>query len=142
MRERKLGELGTPLFSCLAFENSRVQLEMILGESQTACYAWALMLNHFHMLLRTRNTPIARVVRQLLSVYAGRFNRVHRRSGHLFQNATKLQIRWDELYIDPKGQRTTSAAGLALLNKWTLIGPMPAGTAEPAATMEVRSKPT
>jgi hypothetical protein len=60
----------------------------------------------------------------------------------MFQNATKLQIRWDELYIDPKGQRTTSAAGLALLNKWTLIGPMPAGTAEPAATMEVRSKPT
>jgi hypothetical protein len=31
--------VGTPLFSCLGFENSRVQLEMILGESQTACYA-------------------------------------------------------------------------------------------------------
>ena len=77
MRERKLGELGTPLFSCLAFENSRVQLEMILGESQTACYAWALMPKHFHMLLRTGNTPTARVVRQLLSGYAGRLEGTH-----------------------------------------------------------------
>ena len=93
--DSKANNVGTPLFSCLAFENRGVQLEMILGESQTACYAWALMLNHFHMLLRTRNTPIARVVRQLLSVYAGRFNRVHRRSGHLFQNRYK-SILWQK----------------------------------------------
>jgi hypothetical protein len=37
--------MGTPLFSCVAFENRGVQLEMILGESQTAWYAWALMPN-------------------------------------------------------------------------------------------------
>jgi hypothetical protein len=41
--------------------------------------------NHFHLLLRTGPTPIARVMRQLLSDYAGRFNRAHRRAGHLFQ---------------------------------------------------------
>jgi REP element-mobilizing transposase RayT len=91
--------MGTPLFSCVAFENSRVQLEMILGESQTACYAWALMPNHFHMLLRTRNTPIARVVRQLLSGYAGRFSRVHRRSGHLFRNQYKSILCQEAAYL-------------------------------------------
>ena len=58
------------------------RLETILGETQTSCYAWALLPNHFHLLLRTGNTPIARVMRQLLSGYAGRFNRLHRRAGH------------------------------------------------------------
>ena len=28
-------------------------LSAILGESRTACYAWALMPNHFHLLLKT-----------------------------------------------------------------------------------------
>jgi hypothetical protein len=31
----------------------------ILGESRTACYAWALMPNHFYLLLKTGQTPIA-----------------------------------------------------------------------------------
>jgi hypothetical protein len=35
------------------------------------------MPNHFHMRLRTRNTPIALVVRQLLSSYAGRVEGTH-----------------------------------------------------------------
>ena len=61
------------------------RIEAILGETQTPCYAWALMLNHFHLLLRTGSTPIAQVMRQLLSGYAGRFDRLHRRAGHLFQ---------------------------------------------------------
>lgn len=62
------------------------RLGAILRDTQTACYAWALLPNHFHLLLRTGNTPIAQVMRKLLSGYVGRFNRVHRRSGHLFQN--------------------------------------------------------
>ena len=57
------------------------RLETILSATQTPCYAWALMPNHFHLLLRTGNTPIARVMRQLLSGYASRFNRLHRRAG-------------------------------------------------------------
>jgi REP element-mobilizing transposase RayT len=61
------------------------RLESTLSASQTACYVWALLPNHFHLLLRTGNTPIARVMRQLLSGYAGRFNRLHRRS---FKTAT------------------------------------------------------
>jgi len=33
------------------------RLEAILGETQNPCYAWALMPNHFYLLLRTGNTP-------------------------------------------------------------------------------------
>jgi len=42
-----------------------------LGATQTACYAWALLPNHFQLLLPTGNTPIAGVMRQLLSGCAG-----------------------------------------------------------------------
>ncbi len=75
------------------------RLETILGASQTACYAWAMLPNHFHLLLRTGNTPIAQVMRQLLSGYAGRFNRLHRRSGHLFQNRYKSILCQEEPYL-------------------------------------------
>jgi REP element-mobilizing transposase RayT len=75
------------------------RLETILADSQTPCYAWALMPNHFHLLLRTGNTPIARLMRQLLSGYAGRFNRLHRRPGHLFQNRYKSILCQKEPYL-------------------------------------------
>ena len=65
------------------------RLEHILVETQTPCYAWALIPNHFHLLLRTDSVPIATVMRRLLSGYAQSFNRRHRRHGHLFQNRYK-----------------------------------------------------
>jgi putative transposase len=57
------------------------------------------MPNHIHLLLRTGNTTIARVMRQLLSGYAGRFNRWHRRAGHLFQNRYKSILCQEEPYL-------------------------------------------
>ena len=39
----------------------------ILGESQTPCFAWALMPNHFHLLLRTGQTSISTVMQRLLT---------------------------------------------------------------------------
>ena len=76
-----------------------IRLETILSETQTPCYAWALMPNHFHLLLRTGNVPIARVMRRLLSGYAGRFNRLHRRAGHLFQNRYKSILCQEAPYL-------------------------------------------
>ena len=58
----------------------------ILSDIKTPCYAWALMTNHLHLLLRTGTAPIATVMRRLLTGYAVNFNRRHRRHGHLFQN--------------------------------------------------------
>lgn len=65
------------------------RLSAILGESRTPCYAWALMPNHFHLLLKTGQTPISTLMRRLLTGYAVSFNLRHRRSGHLFQNRYK-----------------------------------------------------
>ena len=71
----------------------------ILGESQTPCFAWALMPNHFHLLLRTGQTSISTVMRRLLTGYAVSFNRRHRRSGHLFQNRYKSILCQEETYL-------------------------------------------
>ena len=51
--------------------------------TDTTCYAWALISNHFHLLLRIGNVPVATVMRRLLTGHAGYFNKRHRRSGHL-----------------------------------------------------------
>jgi len=75
------------------------RLEIILVETKTPCYAWALLPNHFHLLLRTGNAPIATVMLRLLSGYAGQFNRRHRRSGHLFQNRYKSILCQENKYL-------------------------------------------
>jgi REP element-mobilizing transposase RayT len=49
-------------------------------------YAWALLPNHFHLLVQSGNRHLARAMRSLLTGYAGAFNRRHKRHGHLFQN--------------------------------------------------------
>ncbi|MCP4748311.1 MAG: transposase, partial [Desulfobacteraceae bacterium] len=65
------------------------RLGTVISESGTLCYAWALIPNHFHLLLRTGNKPITTVMRRLLTGYAMNYNRRHKRSGHLFQNRYK-----------------------------------------------------
>ncbi len=52
-------------------------------------YAWALLPNHAHLLVRSGHRPLARSMRSLLTGYAGAFNRRHQRAGHLFQNRYK-----------------------------------------------------
>jgi REP element-mobilizing transposase RayT len=46
------------------------RLAPILEETQTQCYAWALIPNHFHLLLRTGQTPLSKVMRRLMTGYA------------------------------------------------------------------------
>ena len=53
-------------------------------EMQTIVYAWALMDNHAHILLRSGNFGLPTFMRRLLSGYAIFHNRRHGRSGHLF----------------------------------------------------------
>jgi REP element-mobilizing transposase RayT len=74
------------------------RLGTILEETSTECCAWALIPNHFHLLLRTGSAPIATVMRRLLTGHAVSFNRRHRRSGHLFQNRYKSILCQEEAY--------------------------------------------
>jgi len=51
-------------------------------KSKTGCYAWALLDNHAHLLLRKGSFPIATLMRRLLTGYVVNFNRRHNRWGH------------------------------------------------------------
>lgn len=64
-----------------------------------AVYAWALLPNHVHLLVRTGSRPLARNMRSLLTGYAGAFNRRHGRAGHLFQNRYRSIVVEEEPYF-------------------------------------------
>ena len=75
------------------------RLGALLSETRTACYAWALMPNHFHLLVRTGAVPVAGLMLRLLTGYAIVFNRRHRRWGHLFQNRYKSILCQEDPYF-------------------------------------------
>jgi REP element-mobilizing transposase RayT len=72
---------------------------LILSETKTQCLAWALIPNHFHLLLKTGAAPIAFVMKRLLTGYAMHYNRRHKRNGHLFQNRYKSILCQEDFYL-------------------------------------------
>lgn len=55
-------------------------------------YAYALMDNHYHLILETPRGNLLKVMHGLNGGYTGYFNRKHRRVGHLFQGRYKAII--------------------------------------------------
>jgi putative transposase len=87
------------------FIDDRDRLDFIrrLGELAKSeameVYAFALLPNHFHLLCKTKKRPLASSMRKLLTGYAVRFNKRHRRHGHLFQNRYKSIVCQEESYL-------------------------------------------
>jgi REP element-mobilizing transposase RayT len=77
----------------------RKRLFGLLKEMETQCYAWALIPNHFHLLLKPTHFPLSSLMRRLLTGYAVTFNLSHQRSGHLFQNRYKSIVCEKESYL-------------------------------------------
>jgi putative transposase len=75
------------------------RLGELLQDTGTTCFAWSLMPNHFHLLLRTSSIPISTVMRRLLTRYAIWYNRSHLRHGHLFQNRFKSILCQEDAYL-------------------------------------------
>jgi REP element-mobilizing transposase RayT len=106
-----------------------VRLGDILSGTETICYAWAIIPNHFHLFLRTGSFPIATIMRRLLTTYAIYFNRRHRRYGHLFQNRYKSILcqedpYFQELvrYIHLNPLRAKLVNGIGALDKYPYSG--------------------
>ena len=53
----------------------------IATDTETLIYAWALMTNHAHILLRSGPAGLPKFMRRLLSGYAIFYNRRHQRHG-------------------------------------------------------------
>jgi len=62
-------------------------------------YAYVLMSNHFHLLLEVDRFPTARILQSLLTGYVRRFNKVHRRRGHLFEGRYKAIVCERDSYL-------------------------------------------
>ena len=76
-----------------------VRLGRLVRCTRTVCYAWALIPNHFHLLLQTQSVPITTIMHRLLTGYAVEFNRRHSRTGHLFQNRYRSILCQKENYL-------------------------------------------
>ena len=93
------------------------------------CYAWALMKNHFHFLIKSGETPLSTLMRRLLTGHAVYFNRRHKRYGHLFQNRYKSVLCQEDLYflqlvryIHLNPLRAGSVKTVKSLNKYKYTG--------------------
>ncbi|MCF6291409.1 MAG: transposase [Desulfobacterales bacterium] len=80
-------------------ENFVTRLGEIAIDTETRIYAWALLTNHAHILLRSSSFGLSRYMRRLLTGYAISYNRRHRRHGHLFQNRYKSIVCEEETYF-------------------------------------------
>lgn len=75
------------------------RLGRCLGRYQAQCLAWAIMSNHYHLLLRAGTQPLSSLMSSLLSGYAGCYNRRHDRVGYVFQNRFKSILCEEENYM-------------------------------------------
>jgi putative transposase len=75
------------------------RLSMLVEEDAIEIFAWTLMPNHFHLLVKTKNRPLSSSMRKLLTGYVVNFNRRHKRYGHLFQNRYKSIVCQEDAYL-------------------------------------------
>jgi len=75
------------------------RLGMVMDETSCRIYAFALMTNHVHLLMRSGSLGISAAMRKLLTWYAIYFNKRHNRTGHLFENRYKSILCEEEPYF-------------------------------------------
>ncbi len=75
------------------------RLAGLSGDLQTKVYAWALMNNHAHILVRSGPSGLPTFMRKLLTGYAISYNKRHQRHGNLFQNRYKSIVCQEDAYF-------------------------------------------
>jgi putative transposase len=81
----------------------RDRLLQHLGRTAVRCswsiYAFAIMSNHLHIVLKTPQPNLSRGMQAFLSAYANGWSRRHRFSGHVFQGRYRTELVEDETYL-------------------------------------------
>jgi REP element-mobilizing transposase RayT len=67
-------------------ENFVDRVQRLAHECGIRCFAWALMGNHFHLVVQVAETRLATFMARLMTGYARYFNDRHGHVGHVFQN--------------------------------------------------------
>ena len=84
-------------------EDDRLLFLVIFGEVCKSynwiCHGYCLMTNHYHLLIETPDANLSQGMRQLNGVYSQKFNRIHKRVGHVFQGRYKAIMVEKESYL-------------------------------------------
>ena len=80
-------------------ENFVSRLGHLAGATETGIFAWTLMTNHAHILIKSGSYGLPNFMRRLLTGYAITYNLRHRRHGHLFQNRYKSIVCEEDPYF-------------------------------------------
>lgn len=74
-------------------------LGQLVNRFDLEVHAYALMGNHYHLLLRSKRANLSEGMQWLGTTYSRRYNVRHGRSGHLFQGRFKNIVVEDERYL-------------------------------------------
>jgi len=74
-------------------------LERVCSEASAELLAYCLMGNHFHLVIKVADIPLADIMRRVLAGYARGFNLRYERTGHLFQARYDAKICLTESYL-------------------------------------------
>jgi putative transposase len=101
----------------------------LLQETDTDCFAWAIIPNHFHLLLLPKSIELKQFMRRLLTGYAVNFNKRHRRADMFSRivinplSARKKRIFWNWVrYIHLNPLRANIVPDMASLNRYKWCG--------------------
>ncbi len=81
------------------YETFLLTLEEACRLFNVIAYAYCLMPNHYHLLIRTPSGNLSRFMRHLNGVYTQRFNRGHSRDGPLFRGRYKGILVQEDSYL-------------------------------------------
>ncbi len=73
-------------------------IEQMVDRFGVVIHAYCLLANHYHLLLQTPRANLSAAAGWLQTTYSVRFNRRHRRSGHLFQGRFKAHLIEEDAY--------------------------------------------
>jgi putative transposase len=103
--------------------------DIISSQGGPSLYAWTLMSNHFHMLVRPTESHLSTLMHRLMTGYAVNFNKHHKRIGHLFQNRYKSIVVDEDpyfmelvRYIHLNPMRTGIVSSVKALEKYPFSG--------------------
>ncbi|PIR17093.1 MAG: addiction module toxin RelE [Deltaproteobacteria bacterium CG11_big_fil_rev_8_21_14_0_20_49_13] len=88
------------IFTCEKdYEHFLFRLQQAKKRFKLILYAYALMPNHFHLLIETGEIPLSKIMQSLQLNYTQYFNRKNKRVGHLFQGRYKAILCQKESYL-------------------------------------------
>lgn len=68
-------------------------------KTRCQCLAWALMPNHYHLLVRAGPLPLSKLMAPVLGGFGSYYNRRHQRAGYVFQNRFRSILCQEDSYL-------------------------------------------